>query len=308
MLGGDGWVECDFGHQHWGIHGAAGLLVYRRDTRSGQATDVLLQHRAEWSHHGGTWGLLGGARQRGEPVVDTARREAGEEAVIAGEITVDGLHEDDHGSWVYSTLIAEASEGLSAAAAGAESLDVRWWPIDELVASAMHPGLSASWPVLRPSLTPWHVVIDAANVIGSRPDGWWRDRAGAAARLIDRCASLSRTGLARELLHEVRPAELLHHRWPRWTVVVEGAARSVAAAAYARSAGVHVLAAAGSGDDAIVAEVKRLPDVDMLVVTADRELRQRCNEAGATTIGPRWLLDRLPVTGEKPDSPAAATE
>ena len=57
---GDGWTRCAQGHRHWGIYGAAGLLL-RHDDR------ILLQHRALWSHHGGTWGVLGGARNSDEP-------------------------------------------------------------------------------------------------------------------------------------------------------------------------------------------------------------------------------------------------
>nr|MDT0666641.1 hypothetical protein [Micromonospora sp. DSM 115978] len=36
-------------------------------------------------------------------------------------------------------------------------------------------------------------MVDAANVIGSRPDGWWRDRAGAAVRLTRQIAELLAT-------------------------------------------------------------------------------------------------------------------
>ena len=46
---------------------------------------MLLQHRALWSHHGGTWGVLGGARNSGETAVDAAAREAAEEAGFGPE-------------------------------------------------------------------------------------------------------------------------------------------------------------------------------------------------------------------------------
>ena len=69
---GDGWVTCDLGHRHWGLYGAAGLLLHR-PTATGD--EVLLQHRATWSHHGGTWGLLGGARHSDESAVEAALRE-----------------------------------------------------------------------------------------------------------------------------------------------------------------------------------------------------------------------------------------
>ena len=38
-----------------------------------------------------------------------------------------------------------------------------------------------------------HVVVDGANVVGSRPDGWWRDRPGAARRLAGRLVALLTT-------------------------------------------------------------------------------------------------------------------
>ena len=78
---GDGWVECGCGLRHWGLFGAAGLLLVRRDDGH-RATAVVLQHRAEWSHHGGTWGIPGGARMPDEDEVAAALREAAEEAGI----------------------------------------------------------------------------------------------------------------------------------------------------------------------------------------------------------------------------------
>lgn len=123
------------------------------------------------------------------------------------------------------------------------------------------------------------IVVDAANVVGSRPDGWWRDRAGAARRLLDRLGELS--GRLPE------PAELV--------VVLEGAAR--AAAADGAVDGMRVVQASGSGDDEIVAVVAAAVDADstrtITVVTADRGLRERVEAYGATTVGPRWLLERL---------------
>ena len=68
MNSGDAWVEGPNGERFWGRFGAAGLLVH--DARRG----VLLQHRADWSHFGGTWGLPGGARHEGETAVEGALR------------------------------------------------------------------------------------------------------------------------------------------------------------------------------------------------------------------------------------------
>ncbi|MFY1702523.1 hypothetical protein ACN28G_12385 [Micromonospora sp. WMMA1923] len=117
------------------------------------------------------------------------------------------------------------------------------------------------------------LIVDAANVVGSRPDGWWRDRAGATARLRDALAPLAERGRPPEL---APPAEVV--------LVVEGAARGVQGRAEVR-----VVAAEASGDDAVVALVDAAAGRRRLVVTADRELRQRVRALGAEVYGPRWL-------------------
>lgn len=127
------------------------------------------------------------------------------------------------------------------------------------------------------------IVVDVANVMGSRPDGWWRDRAGAAVRLHAEVAELAARGTA--LPDENEP--------PRFVMVLEGAAKSAAARIDADAAGlVQVVQASGSGDDAIAALAADTPG-RRLVVTADRELRRRCEAAGAEIQGPGWLLGLL---------------
>ncbi len=114
------------------------------------------------------------------------------------------------------------------------------------------------------------LVVDAANVVGSVPDGWWRDRAGATARLRDRLAGLPVAGLA----DLPGPVELV--------LVVEGRARDVAA-----TDGVRVVPAPGSGDDTIVALVRdEGTGRRCVVVTADRGLRARVTALGAEVRGP----------------------
>jgi 8-oxo-dGTP pyrophosphatase MutT (NUDIX family) len=286
---GDGWVECAAGHRHWGRYGAAGLLAHRR-TGSG-SREVLLQHRAEWSHFGGTWGILGGARASHETAVEAALREAGEEgAVDAREVHADGRYDDDHGGWSYVTVIATASERLIAQPSGGESIDVVWHDVERVADLALHPGFATSWPVLRAALSRLTIVVDAANVMGSRPDGWWRDRAGAARRIIDDAAAVARDGLPDDALPDELDRAPLRHWWPQLVIVVEGAARP---AADAPPADVTVVAAKSSGDDEIVAQVERLRDrgdAPIQVVTADRELRARCTRAGAVVVGPQWWL------------------
>ncbi|GAA3496513.1 hypothetical protein GCM10019016_036140 [Streptomyces prasinosporus] len=111
------------------------------------------------------------------------------------------------------------------------------------------------------------VIVDAANVVGSVPDGWWRDRRGAAERLRDRLASDRLPGRS-------GPVEIV--------LVVEGAARGVESVP-----GVRVESAPGSGDDHVVALVAGAGDRPVLVVTADRGLRRRVTELGADVAGPR---------------------
>jgi 8-oxo-dGTP diphosphatase len=148
------------------------------------------------------------------------------------------------------------------------------------------------------------IVVDVANVMGSRPDGWWRDRAGAAVRLHAELVNLAASGRA------IPPGET---NPPDFVMVLEGAAKAAAnrlsvtppavtppaatppaatPPGEARPSEVRVVLAPGSGDDAIVAVARELPG-HRVVVTADRELRERCVAAGATTLGPGWLLSLL---------------
>ncbi len=119
-------------------------------------------------------------------------------------------------------------------------------------------------------------VVDAANVVGSRPDGWWRDRAGAARRLVETIAA-GRSG----------DEEIV--------VVLEGRAREGVPAG--ERDGVAVVHAAGSGDDAIVAIVAAEAETEgrraVTVITSDRELRERVEALGAVSHSPRAFLDRL---------------
>ncbi len=140
---GDGWTECALGHRHWGRYGAAGLLLRHADA-------VLLQHRAVWSHHGGTWGLLGGARHRGETAEQAAAREAAEESGLdPRSYTVTGRFVDDHGGWSYTTVIARTDRPVLPAALTAETVEVRWVPLARLPALPLHPGFAATWDRVR---------------------------------------------------------------------------------------------------------------------------------------------------------------
>jgi hypothetical protein len=124
------------------------------------------------------------------------------------------------------------------------------------------------------------LVVDAANVVGSRPDGWWRDRAGATERLLRRLAALPGRTLAGTTL--AGPVDCTGV-----VAVVEGPAREVP-----QPDGVRLVRAVGSGDDALVGWVAGQHGVPLLVVTADRGLRDRLPDGTAVT-GPGWLLGEL---------------
>ena len=116
------------------------------------------------------------------------------------------------------------------------------------------------------------VIVDAANCVGSVPDGWWRDRAGATARLRD---SISPDALRHALELDMTPQVVL---------VVEGRARGVESTEVVR-----VIDAPGSGDDTIIDLVEEFTakGEGVVVVTADRGLRSRVDMLGARTVGPR---------------------
>jgi hypothetical protein len=118
------------------------------------------------------------------------------------------------------------------------------------------------------------LLVDAANVVGSRPDGWWKDRPGAARRLVEAIRAATAAGRLPEPV----------------VVVLEGAARP--GMGEGTIDGVEVVHAPGSGDDAVIDVAGHATD-PVVVVSSDRGLRGRAKSLGADVIGPRWLLDRL---------------
>jgi 8-oxo-dGTP diphosphatase len=284
---GNGWADCAQGHRHWGKHGAAGLLAAAPGP-DGRAS-VLLIRRASWTQHAGTWGPPGGARDSHESAARAALREAAEEcAVPPGAPRIHGVLDDDHGGWSYQTLIAAGDAAFRVLAASAEAPEVAWVPASRVGSLPLHPGFAVTWPAIREALDPVTIIVDGANVMGARADGWWRDRAGAAARLYG-----DLTGLASRGLTELPglPAGVLDRWFPQYVLVLEGQAKA-AAPDLPDSDGVRVVAAPGSGDDTI-AELAGGLRGQRIVVTADRELRRRSQAAGAAAAGPRWLLDLL---------------
>jgi hypothetical protein len=136
------------------------------------------------------------------------------------------------------------------------------------------------------------LLVDAANVVGSRPDGWWRDRAGATLRLLERLARLPGQRMTGPDGRLFSCSEVV--------VVVEGRARDVPG-----PEAVRMVRAPGSGDDALTACAHELAarGTAVLVVTADRGLRARL-PPDCVVAGPGWLLDRLAVDSGPPHDPA----
>ena len=145
-------MSSDDGAHFWGRHGAAGLML--RAPRSDGSALVLLQHRAPWSHQGGTWALPGGARDSHETAEQAAVREANEEAGLVAEqltvrTTVVTAEIVGRGGpcWTYTTVIADAMNML-ATVPNRESSELRWVPEDEVTSLPLHPGFAATWPRL----------------------------------------------------------------------------------------------------------------------------------------------------------------
>jgi uncharacterized protein YaiI (UPF0178 family) len=115
-----------------------------------------------------------------------------------------------------------------------------------------------------------HWFIDAMNVIGSRPDGWWRDRDGAARRLIDQ---------VRDWAHE--PVTVVLDYGPDDLLGTVGTVTVVRASRRGRNA----------ADDEIVRLVEGVPDA--VVVTSDAELASRVRALGAEVMGAGAFLREL---------------
>ncbi|MBT0567048.1 NUDIX hydrolase [Williamsia sp. CHRR-6] len=149
---GDGWVFDPDGSRYWGLHGAAGLLLYA--PMGDGSRGVLLQHRAAWSHQGGTWGIPGGARDSHETPEDTALREADEETGISSEEVQVRAAVETHravSGWTYHTVIAEADDLLDTVANN-ESAELRWVPEHQVDDLPLHPAFAKAWPTLRDHL------------------------------------------------------------------------------------------------------------------------------------------------------------
>jgi 8-oxo-dGTP diphosphatase len=166
---GNGWVQCRCGRRHWGLHGAAGLLLLRTGDITGwsdprpAAAQVLLQLRAAWTHEGGTWGLPGGAADSHEDAVTAALREAHEEAGVepAAVRVVTTRVGVDHADWRYTYVVGLALPQVQPRVRNAESDELRWVPLPQVPELPLHEALAAAWPLLGSDLL----------AVGARLDG-----------------------------------------------------------------------------------------------------------------------------------------
>jgi len=145
------WVDCACGERHWGRYGAAGLLLLDRSV--GGEPEVLLQLRATWTHHGGTWALPGGARGADETPEQAALREAHEEAGLAADrVTPGDRVVVDHGTWSYTYVVAELRSGADSrpdlVPADEETEALAWVPLSEVAGYPLHPHFAQAWPDL----------------------------------------------------------------------------------------------------------------------------------------------------------------
>ena len=146
---GDGWSNSPGGVRHWGKYGAAGLLLRAPLPRGGSA--VLLQHRAPWSHQGGTWAIPGGARDSHESAEHAAVREAWEEAGITADalrVRTERLTMTAPSGWTYTTVVADAEFPLPTVA-NKESSELVWVAEEEVGDLPLHPGFAVAWLDLR---------------------------------------------------------------------------------------------------------------------------------------------------------------
>jgi 8-oxo-dGTP diphosphatase len=138
---GDGWVECQCGSRHWGLYGAAGVVLLDPESRS-----ILMQLRAEWTHGGRVWGIPGGARDSHETPIESALREMSEELSISPN-SVEVVHDNmwaDHDDWSYHTVIAIATKYIDFQVHQEAEL-AEWIEYAKVSELDLHPGFASNW-------------------------------------------------------------------------------------------------------------------------------------------------------------------
>ena len=152
---GDGRVQCSQGHIHWGLNGAAGILIKNTDHQG--TNRYLLTLRSPAVMEGSCWGIPGGAIDSHETPQEGALREASEE--ISGVPKIDSMstiHKNDHGGWAYHTILGKSEhlfEPKVNPEAQWETDDVKWFTapeIDKLHESGrLHSGFAQTWSKIK---------------------------------------------------------------------------------------------------------------------------------------------------------------
>lgn len=210
---GDGMCYNSTEEKRWGLNGAAGLLL-RAPAEDGTPL-VLMQHRAEWTNSGGTWGIPGGAIDSHETAFEGARREVEEETAVdvapervrwegvtatfpftwvierefhefGPHVTRSGRRYFAHnvqrkGLWTYTTICVDLNTPASFQA-NEESLELAWLSEDEVSQLNLINGFATSWPGLQ--TLPAELIIDMDSVFAKRGLSWWECPMKVADQLV----------------------------------------------------------------------------------------------------------------------------
>jgi 8-oxo-dGTP pyrophosphatase MutT (NUDIX family) len=308
---GNGWVTCAQGHQHWGLFGAAGVLVYVAHPTDPALNLVLLLHRSRWSHQGGTWALPGGAMDSDETPAEGALREADEECMLDPKLVLPrGMYSDEHGGWAYHTVLAQAAERLRVRSDSYETDEAVWLPAGQVDQLDLHPGFAATWPLLREAMAPLTVFVDGTGA-QAEPD----DPADAGRRLYAQLTELTRAGVT--VPQDAVPGPVLARWYPDYVAVLDEAAAAGAASAAAaaaeerkaknasritwndpptiRTAEIRIVAVADAAQaGGVLADLVGSTPGRCLVVSDRPAVRDLGVAAGAAVTDQNWLLGHLP--------------
>ena len=275
---GDAWVVAETGERFWGRFGAAGLLALD------PARGVLLQHRAPWSHFGGTWGIPGGALHQGESPHAGALREAHEEAGVPhGAVRLRAIEVLDRQIWRYTTVIADVQHPFDPVAGDAESIELRWVPTHQVGALDLHPAFAQAWPGLLPlTRTRPVIVVDGSSSAPGPGEPTGHSHAAASAALLERLDRVAERGVAAHHLG------LDGERWyPQIDVVLDRPVSDGDPAAR--------VTVARDGEAPLDALVRRAHErtadgCSVVVVTDDHGIGERAADGRGTWHGHDWLL------------------
>jgi 8-oxo-dGTP pyrophosphatase MutT (NUDIX family) len=281
------------------VFGAAGVLAYVAHPTDRALSQVLVQHRARWSHQGGTWSLPGGAMDSDETPAEAALREADEECMLDPKLVLPrGLYSDEHGGWAYHTVLAQAAEPVRVYSDADESDEVVWLPAGQVDQLDLHPGFAACWPALREALLPLTVFVDGTGSTGTPPGSG--DAAGTGRRLHARLAGLARSGLA--VLPDGVALPVLARWYPDYVLVLgHEAAAGSAAAAEAREA----------------SRPRRMPwdepptvrtaEIRIVAVTDGAQASEVITDLAASITGHRIVVSDQHATGDREAAGTAVT-